>query len=70
MDQSSIHHNETEYNMDDQIGYLIPINQNMVMALTTEAASFILFTYTDGQGSKPTSQTLKIQNEVPLTGVR
>ena len=46
-DQSSIHPQEqdTEMNIDDQIGFVVVVNENIALGVCIDTGQFIMFTY-------------------------
>ena len=56
-------------NMDDQIGFVIIINENAAIGVTIESGQFVLFNF-DAQKKNNTHTALPVSGEPLVTGYR
>eukprot|EP00347_Sterkiella_histriomuscorum_P023890 403333030 len=69
-DQSSIQHNDTEQNLDDQIGFIVALSETQCIGITIDTAQFMHFTF-DKNSKKGQHQTIMVKNELtPVIGLR
>lgn len=56
-------------NMDDQIGFVVIINENAAIGVTIESGQFVLFNF-DAQKKNNTHTALPVSGEPLVTGYR
>lgn len=56
-------------NLEDQIGFVVVVNENQAIGITIESGQFIMFTY-DNVKKTSTHQIIQVTNEQHINGLK